>query len=125
MVELDKAMQETLGGGLGVPDVSLGQVTGDRAAMTITLLGQAQPVELIRINEMWYLDGTGKFNAQIAQAAAMGLDETAVLTMAQAQAAAIRQVVGRVRAGEFSSVPETMGALGQAMMQAMQGLQGQ
>ena len=86
-------MQEKLGGGLGLPDASLGQVSGDRAAMTITMLGQQQPVELIRINGMWYLDGTGKFNAQIAQAAAMGLDETAVLTMAQAQVAAMKSII--------------------------------
>ncbi|MHC4775109.1 MAG: hypothetical protein ACYTBR_07565, partial [Planctomycetota bacterium] len=121
MVELDTAMQEKLGGGLGLPEVSLGQVSGDRAAITITVLGQPRPLELIRIDGMWYVDATDQFNAQIAQAAAMGLDETAVLTMAQTQAAAIREVVGRVRAGEFSSVPETLGALGQAIMQAMQG----
>ncbi|MHC4128532.1 MAG: coiled-coil domain-containing protein [Planctomycetota bacterium] len=124
MVELDTAMQEKLGGGLGLPEVSLGQVSGDRAAITITVLGQPRPLELIRIDGMWYVDATDQFNAQIAQAAAMGLDETAVLTMAQTQAAAIREVVGRVRAGEFSSVPETLGALGQAIMQAMQGLAG-
>jgi predicted nucleic acid-binding Zn-ribbon protein len=101
MAELDKAMREKLGSGLDTPEVSLGEVSGDRGTMTVTMFGAPQPVGLIRINGMWYVDGTAQFDAQIAQAGAMGIDEAAI------------------NAGEFSSPPEVMMALGEAM----QGLQ--
>jgi hypothetical protein len=87
--------------------------------MTVTMFGAPQPVGLIRINGMWYVDGTAQFDAQIAQAGAMGIDEAAMLQLVQGQGAAIGAVTSRVNAGEFSSPPEVMMALGEAM----QGLQ--
>ncbi|MHC5005984.1 MAG: hypothetical protein ACYTGF_01345 [Planctomycetota bacterium] len=119
MAELDKAMREKLGSGLDTPEVSLGEVSGDRGTMTVTMFGAPQPVGLIRINGMWYVDGTAQFDAQIAQAGAMGIDEAAMLQLVQGQGAAIGAVTSRVNAGEFSSPPEVMMALGEAM----QGLQ--
>jgi len=119
MVELDKAMREKLGSGLDAPGVSLGEVSGDRGTMTVTTFGTPQQVGLIRINGMWYMDGTAKFDAQVAQAGAMGMDQAAMLQLVQGQGAAIGEVTRRVGAGEFGSVQEAMVALGQAM----QGLQ--
>jgi hypothetical protein len=119
MVELDNAMRENLGSGFDAPAVSLGEVSGDRGTMTVTMFGTPQQVELIRINGMWYMDGTAQFDAQVAQAGAMGMDQAAMLQLVQGQGAAIGEVTRRVGAGEFGSVQEAMVALGQAM----QGLQ--
>jgi hypothetical protein len=115
MVELDRAMREKLGSGIDAPGVSLGEVSGDRGTMTMTVFGAPQQVGLIRINGMWYVDGTAQFEAQVAQAGAMGMDQAAMLQLVQGQSAAIGAVTRRVNAGEFSSVPEAMTALGQAM----------
>ena len=115
LVELDKAMRENLGSGFDAPAVSLGQVSGDRGTMTVTMFGAPQPLGLIRLNGMWYVDGTAQFDAQVAQAGAMGMDQAAMLQLVQGQGAAIGEVTGRVRAGEFGSVQEAMMALGQAM----------
>jgi hypothetical protein len=115
MVELDRAMREKLGSGIDAPGVSLGEVSGDRGTMTMTVFGAQQQVGLIRISGMWYVDGTAQFEAQVAQAGAMGMDQAAMLQLVQGQSAAIGAVTRRVNAGEFSSVPEAMTALGQAM----------
>jgi hypothetical protein len=142
--ELEKAMQETFGSGLmdqlgpmaagqvlgqgalggaspQAPDVSLGEVSGDRGTITVDAEGQTQELGIIRVDGRWYLDGTADFKAQASQAEAMGVDRTMMLQMARSVGAAVGDLTGRVRAGEFDSAEQVM----MAFMQAMQGMQGQ
>jgi hypothetical protein len=134
MLELETALQAKFGSGLmdmggaaggqsmmgasgfdpedlGSTDISIGEVSGDRATMIVDLGdGQSQETQLVRVNGRWFLDGTEQFNTLAAMAGSQPMMMDTLKSMGGIAADLIR----RVNADEFSSMQEVMMAFGQA-----------
>ena len=94
-------------------DLSMGVVEGDRGTLNRSISGMVVPVEIVAIDGLWYIDASSTMAESASQAAALGqspADLMASLT------AFMRELTGRIEAGEFSSLQE----IDMAFMQALQ-----
>ena len=94
-------------------DLSMGVVEGDRGTLNRSISGMVVPVEIVAIDGLWYIDASSTMAESASQAAALGqspADLMASLT------AFMRELTGRIEAGEFGSLQE----VDMAFMQALQ-----
>ena len=94
-------------------DLSMGAVESDRGTLNRSISGMEVPVEIVAIDGLWYIDASSTMAESASQAAALGqspADLMASLT------AFMRELTGRIEAGEFSSLQE----VDMAFMQALQ-----
>ncbi len=90
-------------------EVALGDVSGDRGTIQVTADGETDALTMVRADGRWYIDGTEQARELLASS------NPQMAGMVQTMTTVMRDLAGRVRAGEFASIQDAMMAMGQAM----------